>query len=90
MISPRKLGHSLCIEKIGGNSMTIFKVFFQEDKSEVIIRENTQVKYFDAVSEEQVRRYLSDRPYNIEFVQPLEGAHLEYEKESPAFNVETI
>ena len=35
--------------------MAIFKVLYQEDKAEVIIRENTQVRYFDAVSEEQVR-----------------------------------
>lgn len=70
--------------------MAIFKVFFQENKAEVIIRENTQVKYFEAVSEEQVRRYLLDRPYNIEFVQKLEGAHLEYEQKSPTYNVETI
>ncbi|MFC6291859.1 hypothetical protein BHU61_02450 [Macrococcus epidermidis] len=70
--------------------MAIFKVFFQEDKSEVIIRENTQVKYFEAVSEEQVRRYLLDRPYNIEFVQELKGAHLEYEQKAENYSVETI
>ncbi|UBH23133.1 RNA polymerase epsilon subunit [Macrococcus armenti] len=70
--------------------MAIFKVFYQENKAEVIIRENTQVKYFDAVSEEQVRRYLSDRPYNIEFVQKLEGAHLEYEQQADNYSVEKI
>lgn len=70
--------------------MAIFKVFFQEDRSEVIIRENTQVKYFEAETEEQVRKYLSDRPYNIEFVQKLEGAHLSYEEKSPAYQVENI
>ncbi|MCE4956924.1 DNA-dependent RNA polymerase subunit epsilon [Macrococcoides caseolyticum] len=70
--------------------MAIFKVFFQEDRSEVIIRENTKVKYFEAVSEEQVRRYLLDRPYNIEFVQELKGPHLEYEQKSPDYSVETI
>lgn len=70
--------------------MAIFKVFFQEDKSEVIVRESTQTKYFEGQTEEQVRRFLSDRNYNIEFVQKLEGAHLEYEQKSEAFNVETI
>lgn len=70
--------------------MAIFKVFYQENKAEVIIRENTQVKYFDAVSEEQVRRFLSDRPYNIEFVQKLEGAHLEYEQQADNYSVEKI
>lgn len=49
--------------------MAIFKVFYQEDKSEVIVRESTQTKYFEGQTEEQVRRYLSDRNYNIEFVQ---------------------
>ncbi|UBH09394.1 DNA-dependent RNA polymerase subunit epsilon [Macrococcus armenti] len=70
--------------------MAIFKVFYQENKAEVIIRENTKVKYFDAVSEEQVRRFLSDRPYNIEFVQKLEGAHLEYEQQADNYSAEKI
>ncbi|MEB8067620.1 DNA-dependent RNA polymerase subunit epsilon [Mammaliicoccus fleurettii] len=70
--------------------MAVFKVFFQEDKSEVIVRESTQTKYFEGQTEEQVRRYLTDRNYNIEFVQKLEGAHLYYEKQSDHFNVETI
>lgn len=70
--------------------MAIFKVLYQEDKADVIIRENTQVRYFDAVSEEQVRRYLLDRPYNIEFVQKLEGAHLEYEQKAENYSVEKI
>lgn len=70
--------------------MAVFKVFYQEDKSEVIVRESTQTKYFEGQTEEQVRRYLSDRNYNIEFVQKLEGAHLEYEMKSDHFNVETI
>ena len=46
--------------------MAIFKVFYQENKEEVIIREDTQTKYFEGQTEEQVRRYLSDRNYNIE------------------------
>ncbi|WP_239772810.1 RNA polymerase epsilon subunit [Mammaliicoccus sp. I-M36] len=70
--------------------MAVFKVFFQEDKSEVIVRESTQTKYFEGQTEEQVRRYLTDRNYNIEFVQKLEGSHLDYEKQSDHFNVETI
>ncbi|WP_323702750.1 DNA-dependent RNA polymerase subunit epsilon [Mammaliicoccus sp. Dog046] len=70
--------------------MAIFKVFFQEDKSEVIVRESTQTKYFEGQTEEEVRKYLSDRNYNIEFVQKLEGAHLDYEKQSDHFKVENI
>ncbi|WP_251516080.1 MULTISPECIES: DNA-dependent RNA polymerase subunit epsilon [Staphylococcus] len=68
--------------------MAVFKVFFQHNKSEVIVREKTQTIYVEAQSEEQVRRYLKDRDYNIEFITKLEGAHLEYEKQSEDFNVE--
>ncbi|MFG6167908.1 RNA polymerase epsilon subunit, partial [Staphylococcus aureus] len=55
----------------------------------VIVRENTQSLYVEAQTEEQVRRYLKDRNFNIEFITKLEGAHLDYEKEnSEHFNVE--
>ena len=56
--------------------MSIFKVFYQENNDEVIVRENTQTIYVEGESEEQVRRYLKDRNYNIEFITKLEGAHL--------------
>lgn len=56
------------------------KVFFQHNKDEVIVRENTNTIYVEGETEEQVRRYLKDRNYNIEFITKLEGAHLEYEK----------
>lgn len=68
--------------------MAVFKVFFQHNKDEVVVREYTQTIYVEAQSEEQVRRYLKDRNYNIEFITKLEGAHLEYEKQSDHFNVE--
>lgn len=60
--------------------MAVFKVFFQHNKDEVIVRENTNTIYVEGETEEQVRRYLKDRNYNIEFITKLEGAHLEYEK----------
>ena len=59
--------------------MAVFKVFFQHNKDEVIVRENTNTIYVEGETEEQVRRYLKDRNYNIEFI-TIEGAHLEYEK----------
>ncbi|EOD4254550.1 DNA-dependent RNA polymerase subunit epsilon [Staphylococcus pseudintermedius] len=68
--------------------MSIFKVFYQHNRDEVIVRENTQSIYVEAQSEEQVRRYLKERNYNIEFITKLEGAHLEYEQRSERFNVE--
>ena len=55
--------------------------YFQHNKDEVIVRENTNTIYVEGETEEQVRRYLKDRNYNIEFITKLEGAHLEYEKE---------
>ena len=68
--------------------MAVFKVFFQKTKEEVIVHEHTQTIYVEGQTEEQVRRYLKDRNFNIEFITKLEGAHLEYEKQSDHFNVE--
>ena len=69
--------------------MAVFKVFYQHNKDEVIVRENTQTIYVEGQTEEQVRRYLKDRNFNIEFITKLEGAHLEYEKNiQHTFNVE--
>lgn len=38
--------------------MAVFKVFFQHNKDEVIVRENTNIIYVEGETEEQVRRYL--------------------------------
>ncbi|WP_412520117.1 DNA-dependent RNA polymerase subunit epsilon [Staphylococcus simulans] len=70
--------------------MAIYKVFYQDDRAEVIVRENTQTIYVEGNSEEEVRKYLKDRNYNIEFITKLEGAHLEYEQKSEHFEVEHI
>ena len=66
----------------------IYKVYYQEHKTEIPVRENTKSLYVEASSEREVRAYLQDRNYNIELVQLLEGAHLEYEQNSPHFKVE--
>lgn len=66
----------------------IYKVYYQENKNEIPVRENTKSLYVEASSEREVRTYLKDRNYNIELVQLLEGAHLEYEQNSPNFKVE--
>lgn len=65
----------------------IFKVFYQENLDEVPVREKTNTLYIKAESEREVRQKLKNRAINIEYIQPLEGAHLEYEKQSPNFNV---
>ncbi|MCT2538117.1 DNA-directed RNA polymerase subunit epsilon [Aquibacillus koreensis] len=66
----------------------IFKVLFQEIPNEIPVRERTKSLYFEATTERQVREKLSDRKINIEFIQPLVGAHLAYEQQSEDFEVE--
>ncbi|ALS80257.1 DNA-dependent RNA polymerase subunit epsilon [Planococcus kocurii] len=68
----------------------IFKVYYQENRFEVPVRENTQSLYVEAASEREVRHHLKDRDYNIELVQLLEGNHLEYEQASQNYEVESI
>ena len=66
----------------------IFKVFYQESKAEVPVRECTNSLYMEAESEREVRQKLKDQPYNIEFVQQLEGAFLEYEQNHHSVELE--
>ncbi|MFB6465732.1 DNA-dependent RNA polymerase subunit epsilon [Cytobacillus sp. Hz8] len=65
----------------------IFKVYFQETKTEIPVRENTKSLYIEAESERDVRRKLKDKPYNVEFITELKGAFLEYEKQNEEFKV---
>lgn len=68
----------------------IYKVFFQEIKTEVPVRERTKTIYMEAESERDVRRKLAERNFNIEFIQKLDEAHLEYEKQSENFVLENV
>ena len=66
----------------------LFKVTYQENKFEVPTRETTQSLYMEAESVVEARRILDEHtPHNIEFVQPVEGKHLEYEQNSPNFQI---
>jgi DNA-dependent RNA polymerase auxiliary subunit epsilon len=65
----------------------IFKVYFQDKISQVPVRERTNTLYIEASTEGEVRSKLKDRPYNIEFVSPIDGAYLEYEKQSENYKV---
>ncbi len=67
----------------------IFKVFYQENLLEVPVREETKSLYVEADSVQAVRAQLADRNYNIEFVQEVTGAHLEYEQQNEDFELET-
>jgi DNA-dependent RNA polymerase auxiliary subunit epsilon len=65
----------------------IFKVYYQENKVQVPVRERTKSLYIEAESEKEVREKLSDTPYNIEHIQPLDGAYLEYEQNQENFKL---
>ncbi|WP_284140958.1 MULTISPECIES: DNA-directed RNA polymerase subunit epsilon [unclassified Virgibacillus] len=68
----------------------IFKVLYQESMHQVPVREHTKSLYIEAESNREARKKIIDRNYNIEFIQPLEGAHLDYEKKSEHFSVEKV
>ena len=58
----------------------IYKVYYQENITDIPVRENTKTLYLEAASEREVRHYLKDRNYNIELVQLLEGNYLSMNK----------
>lgn len=66
----------------------IYKIYYQENVTDIPVRENTKTLYLEASSEREVRHYLKDRNYNIELVQLLEGNYLEYEQNSLNFHLE--
>ncbi|HLS08872.1 DNA-directed RNA polymerase subunit epsilon [Lentibacillus sp.] len=68
----------------------VFKVLYQELPDEIPVRERTKSLYIEGSSERDVRRKLSDRNYNIEFIQILDDAHLAFEKKSEQFELENI
>lgn len=65
----------------------IFKVFYQPTTYEVAVRENTKTFYIEGESERDIRKKIGDRDINIEYIQPIEGAFLEYEKQNEHFKV---
>lgn len=65
----------------------IFKVYFQETITEVPVREKTKTIYVEADFEREVRIKLANRGFNIERVEPVTGAYLEYEKQNEDFKV---
>lgn len=65
----------------------IFKVYYQEPGNEVPIRERTKTMFVEAEAERYVREKLKDRNINIELVQRIQGAHLEYEQQNVDYKV---
>lgn len=68
----------------------IFKVLYQELGNEVPVRERTKALYIEGESEQDIRKKLAERNYNIELIQHVSGAHLEYEKQSENFVLENV
>ncbi|TCT22654.1 DNA-dependent RNA polymerase auxiliary subunit epsilon [Melghiribacillus thermohalophilus] len=69
----------------------IFKVFYQEFPEEVPVRERTKVLFVEEENERNVCKKLADRNINIEYIQVLDGKHLEYEKNTTEdFRVEKL
>lgn len=68
----------------------IYKVYYQENVLQVPVRENTMSLYLEAESERSVREKLKERKFNIEYIQVLEGKHLEHEQASPSFQLEQV
>lgn len=65
----------------------VFKVLYQERPNEVPIRERTQSLYIEADSVRDVRQKLDHYNYNIEFIQQLDEAHLQFEQNSNDFHL---
>jgi DNA-dependent RNA polymerase auxiliary subunit epsilon len=81
---------TLYILVVQGEIEMVFKVYFQENRFEVPVRERTRTIYVEAKTEREVREKLSDRNYNIELVQKVTGAFLEYEQQSENYKMETV
>ena len=72
----------------------IYKVFYQETKDRSPRREQTRALYLDIEAIDELEGRIKARklveektPYNIEFIELLSDKHLEYEKESGAFEL---
>ncbi|MGG3466501.1 DNA-directed RNA polymerase subunit epsilon [Neobacillus pocheonensis] len=65
----------------------LFKVYYQESIKQVPVRENTKTLYIEGESVRDVRKKIADRGYNVELVQEVSGAYLEYEKQNEDFKV---
>lgn len=66
----------------------IYKVYYQETKVRNPKREDTQSIYVEGESDAAVRQLVEENtPYNIEYVQLLDGNHLAYEQEHAEFKL---
>lgn len=68
----------------------IYKVFYQDNLTEVPVRENTRSVFVEADSEREVRQKLADKNYNIEYVQLVSEDLLKFEQSKEDFRVENL
>ncbi|BAP85886.1 hypothetical protein LOOC260_113500 [Paucilactobacillus hokkaidonensis JCM 18461] len=66
----------------------VFKIFYQETKIRNPKRETTHSMYLDSDSESEARVLVeTNTTHNIEFIEALSPAALEYEQQDPAFKL---
>jgi DNA-dependent RNA polymerase auxiliary subunit epsilon len=65
----------------------IFKVFYQESLSQVPVREKTKTLFIEGESVKEVRSKIADLGLNVEAVQEVKGAFLEYEQQNEDYKV---
>ncbi|MCH6265724.1 MULTISPECIES: DNA-dependent RNA polymerase subunit epsilon [Neobacillus] len=65
----------------------LFKVYFQESINEVPVRENTKTIFVEGESKRDVLSKIAERKFNVEYVQEVQGAYLEYEQQNENFKV---
>ncbi|CAH0415785.1 DNA-dependent RNA polymerase auxiliary subunit epsilon family protein [Periweissella fabaria] len=69
----------------------VFKIYYQETKAQNPKRENTRVMYVQGASLAEVRHDVESKTtHNIEFIEELSTAALEYEQESVNFSLTEI
>lgn len=65
----------------------IYKVYYQELKDEVPVRERTKTLYIEAENKTDAYEKLRKTPYLIEHIQELKDVHLEFEKQNENFKI---
>lgn len=74
-------------DRLRSDFIMVFKVYYQERITEVPVREKTKVIYVEGETVKDVRNKIADRGYNVEHVQAVTGAYLEYERQNEDYNV---
>jgi DNA-dependent RNA polymerase auxiliary subunit epsilon len=65
----------------------IYKVYYQENLKQVPVREKTKTLFIEGTSVRDVRSKIADLGFNVEVVQEVKGAFLEYEQQNENFKV---